>query len=95
MSFEIVKLARLRRPVRNPGIGITALIIMSILLAGLAGCASPATATKPTVVIGYMDNGAEPELIAIALGLFSKRMAGRMRFTGDGHKTHRGYRLHG
>jgi len=74
MSFEIVKLARLRRPVRNPGIGITALIIMSILLAGLAGCASPATATKPTVVIGYMDNGAEPELIAIALGLFSKRM---------------------
>ncbi len=74
MSFEIVKLARLRRPVRNPGIGITALIIMSILLAGLAGCASPATATKPTVVIGYMDNGAEPELIAIAQGLFSKRM---------------------
>src|SRR5258708_22975030 len=74
MSFEIVKLARPRRPVRNPGIGITALIIMSILLAGLAGCASPATATKPTVVIGYMDNGAEPELIAIAQGLFSKRM---------------------
>jgi NitT/TauT family transport system substrate-binding protein/taurine transport system substrate-binding protein len=52
-------------------------IFLSLLLAILlAACGSAGTAgsggSKPTVVIGYMDNGAEPELIAIAQKLFEK-----------------------
>jgi len=54
-----------------------------LVIAGLAACGStPASTssngqssgTKPNVVIGYIDNGAEPEVIAVVQDLFSKRM---------------------
>lgn len=57
-------------------------IVITLLLAGLTACGStPANSSsngqagaKPNVVIGYMDNGAEPEVIAVVQDLFSKRM---------------------
>jgi NitT/TauT family transport system substrate-binding protein/taurine transport system substrate-binding protein len=64
------------------GAGLSLLLIL--LLAGLAACGStPASSSaqtsssssgKQTVTIGYMDNGAEPEVIAVAKKLFQQRM---------------------
>jgi taurine ABC transporter substrate-binding protein len=52
----------------------TVAIIMSILLTACGSTSTTGSGSKPTVVIGYMDNGAEPELIAIAQKLFEKDM---------------------
>lgn len=49
-------------------------IIISILLTACGASSATGSGSKPTVVIGYMDNGAEPELIAIAQHLFEKDM---------------------
>jgi len=57
---------------RRLGFGITAWIMLSMLL--VACGSTSATGSKPTVVIGYMDNGAEPELIVLAQNLFDKDM---------------------
>jgi taurine ABC transporter substrate-binding protein len=60
------------------GTGRLLLIIGVLLVAELGACGStpqqPTAPTKPTVVIGYENNGADPEMVAIAQGLFSKRM---------------------
>src|SRR5436305_6869847 len=56
---------------------IVSLSLIAIVV-GLAACGSAATQSgstdKPNVTIGYMDNGAEPEVIAVAQSLFSKYM---------------------
>jgi taurine ABC transporter substrate-binding protein len=57
--------------------GSTAFLFLVALLVGLTACggsASTASSSKPDVTIGYMDNGAEPEVIAVAQSLFSKYM---------------------
>lgn len=60
------------------GICRLALLFLVALLPGLVACGAAATqsgsASKPDVTIGYMDNGAEPEVIAVAQSLFSKYM---------------------
>ncbi|QBD78656.1 transporter substrate-binding domain-containing protein [Ktedonosporobacter rubrisoli] len=58
--------------------GISYLLTACILAAILVGCGSTnqsaSSSARPVVTIGYMDNGAEPEVIAVAQKLFSKRM---------------------
>ena len=52
---------------------------IALLGAALGGCAaSPGTSSGkvPTVVIGYENNGADPEMVAIAQGFFAKYMQG-------------------
>jgi taurine ABC transporter substrate-binding protein len=53
-------------------------LFLIALTVGLAACGSASTQSgsggKPNVTIGYMDNGAEPEVIAVAQSLFSKYM---------------------
>ncbi|HLG78537.1 MAG TPA: ABC transporter substrate-binding protein, partial [Ktedonobacteraceae bacterium] len=55
-----------------------ALLLLIGSLMGLAACgpaSSQSTSSgKPNVTIGYMDNGAEPEVIAVAQSLFGKYM---------------------
>lgn len=61
--------------VRLFGAAGAALLAASVL----AGCGSaPATskAKEPTIVIGYENNGADPEMVAIAEGFFAKYMQG-------------------
>ncbi|HEY5006275.1 MAG TPA: ABC transporter substrate-binding protein [Ktedonobacteraceae bacterium] len=60
--------------------GSTAFLFLVALLVGLTACGGSAStqntgsSSKPDVTIGYMDNGAEPEVIAVAQSLFSKYM---------------------
>jgi taurine ABC transporter substrate-binding protein len=70
--------ARLRRNVFKHGIGSAGLLFLVALLVGLTACggsaSSSTSSSKPNITIGYMDNGAEPEVIAVAQSLFSKYM---------------------
>lgn len=50
--------------------------LASALLAGCAGTATTSPTKEPTVVIGYENNGADPEMVAIAEGFFAKYMKG-------------------
>ncbi|MDA8346980.1 MAG: ABC transporter substrate-binding protein [Thermaerobacter sp.] len=57
-------------------IGVVGGIALLGVLLGACG-SSPATSSKePTVVIGYENNGADPEMVAIAEGFFAKDMKG-------------------
>jgi taurine ABC transporter substrate-binding protein len=78
MRSNIWNSSRLRQNVLRHSIGSTALLFLVALLVGLTACGSSsqntASSSKPNVTIGYMDNGAEPEVIAVAQSLFSKYM---------------------
>ncbi len=47
-----------------------------LLLAGCGGSSPAAAKPEPTVVIGYENNGADPEMAAMAQGYFAKYMKG-------------------
>lgn len=79
MRSNIFNSAHFRGKLLRRGISSSTLLFLVALLVGLAACGSAATqqsssSGKPNVTIGYMDNGAEPEVIAVAQGLFSKYM---------------------
>ncbi|GCF10843.1 taurine ABC transporter substrate-binding protein [Dictyobacter arantiisoli] len=62
---------------RRLNLATITLLVLSLLLAACGGANASSgsnAGSKPTVVIGYMDDGAEPELIAIAQKLFEKDM---------------------
>jgi taurine ABC transporter substrate-binding protein len=69
---------RFRRNIFQHSVSSTASVFLIALTVGLAACGSAATQNgangEPNVTIGYMDNGAEPEVIAVAQSLFSKYM---------------------
>ncbi len=63
----------LRASLAAAGVGIAT----SLLLAGCGGGSAPtSTKSEPTVVIGYENNGADPEMAAMAEGYFQKYMKG-------------------
>jgi taurine ABC transporter substrate-binding protein len=80
MRSNIWNASRLRQNVFQQSVGGAALLCLIALLVELSACGSASTqnqntsSSKPDVVIGYMDNGAEPEVIAVAQSLFSKYM---------------------
>jgi taurine ABC transporter substrate-binding protein len=47
---------------------------VTLLSAVLAACGGSGQSGKPSVTIGYMDNGAEPEVIAVVKDYFSQAM---------------------
>ena len=66
-----------QRGLRSHSTGFALLLIATLILAGLSACGSATSTTqssssgKSTVTIGYMDNGAEPEVIAVAKSYFN------------------------
>lgn len=60
--------------------GIAALLAVGLVGAGAVSTlvGVPAKAASPVVSIGYENNGADPEMVAIALGLFAKAMHTRV-----------------
>ena len=79
MRSNIWNSSRLRQNVFRHSISSTAFLFLVALLVGLTACGGSASSntsssSKPDVTIGYMDNGAEPEVIAVAQSLFSKYM---------------------
>jgi taurine ABC transporter substrate-binding protein len=79
MHSKTWNFSRVRQNVFQNSFGSAALLFLVALLVGLTACGSASTQTtssssKPDVTIGYIDNGAEPEVIAVAQSLFSKYM---------------------
>ena len=67
----------MRRGLRAGMAAIAMGVAASLLLAGCGGKTAPTSAKHlPTVVIGYENNGADPEMAAMAEGFFQKYMKG-------------------
>lgn len=78
MRSNTRNISRLRQKVVQRAIGSAAVLLLIAFLVGMTACGSTQPQSTPTdkvnVTIGYMDNGAEPEVIAVAQSLFSKYM---------------------
>jgi len=78
MRSNVLNFCRFRGNILQRSSSSIVLLFLVSLLVGLAACGSASTqsgsAGEPNVTIGYMDNGAEPEVIAVAQSLFSKYM---------------------
>lgn len=58
---------------KTKSIAVTTLAITALATLGV-GTSYAAAQTESTVIIGYENNGADPEMVAIAEGYFSKYM---------------------
>lgn len=78
MRSDILNSCRFRGNIFQLGISSMVSLFLIAVIVGLAACGSASTQSgsngEPNVTIGYMDNGAEPEVIAVAQSLFSKYM---------------------
>jgi taurine ABC transporter substrate-binding protein len=84
MHSKIWNFSRIRQNVFQHSIGSISLLFLVALLVLLTACGSTssqntASSSRPDVTIGYMDNGAEPEVIAVAQSLFSKYIHGNVQ----------------
>ncbi|MBV9228168.1 MAG: ABC transporter substrate-binding protein [Chloroflexi bacterium] len=82
--METIKQPRFHRNVRKLSTRLALLLIAALVMAALSSCGSsggqPSGTTKPTVVIGWINDGAIPEMVSMAKGYFSKRMNANIEF---------------